>query len=194
MLFNNTILSILNKILQVNEGSLLLLKEYSGNTFSINIIGLLKIVAKLDNDGFLSTTDNTSYTTDISVPFSISPHLIQNNQLEMIKEVQINGDKQFGLDLLKIFSNLKFSHVNYNHGIVAVTLQNTLEKFFKSIKNTLQLVFNNANNSISEYLQYETQNIVSRYEIDQFCVEVDEIRERTNLLEKHLNLLGNKKI
>ena len=56
----------------------------------------------------------------------------------------------------------------------------------------MQLIVYNTSQSISEYLQYETQDIVSKYEIEQFCNDIDELKEKTELLSKRFNLLGYK--
>ncbi len=191
MLFNNIILSAFNKLLKNNEGSLLLLQKYAENNFSINVIGLCKVIAKIGADGFFYWDDSNTHTATIIIPFSITTHLIQQNQLEIIKKIQIEGNKQFGLELLQIFSKLNYKHIPLTQGIHGAIIQNSLNNFLKTMQNTLKLIINNANTSISEYLQYETQSVIGYYEIQQFCNDVDELRERTNLLEKHLNQLGN---
>ena len=183
---NRITLNLINKILSNNESSLQLLQQYCNKSFSINVASILNISAIITHDGYLSYIGNTEFTTSVEIPVSIASSLIMNEQLKAIKHLQIHGDKQFALAILKILSNLHLEITPKTHSISAIMLQNTLDKFIKIIKNTLFLILNNAGQSTSEYLQFETMDIVNTYEIEKFCNDVDELKARVELFEKKL--------
>jgi ubiquinone biosynthesis protein UbiJ len=192
MLINNIVLSLLNKILLNNQGSMALLQKFSQQSFSINIVGTFSLNAIIKDDGLLQSIDTEVYTTYINIPLSVSKYLLNNNQLDAIKDINIQGDKQLGMSILNILANLQLTNIagysSLTNSIVYISLTN----FINTIKNTLQLIVYNTSQSISEYLQYETQDIVSKYEIEQFCNDIDELKEKTELLSKRFNLLGYK--
>ena len=64
-----------------------------------------------------------------------------------------------------------------------------LEQIFTHIHNQLRLINHNSAHSISEYLLYESTDIVTRHEITNFCNDVDDITNRFDRLNQRLNLL-----
>lgn len=191
---NNSFLLLINKVLANNQGSLLLLKKYRGQTFSINIIGLINFRAIICNDGLLDEIDQNMPTSiNMSIPLSIASEVIRNNKMAMLQKISFRGNKHDGIEILKIISNLQISEaILQTDSVWLALLIKTLNKFIGTLKNTLLLFGKNASQSISEYLQYESKDIVNQYEIEQFCDAVDTLRERTDTLIKRINVLNNK--
>lgn len=192
MLINNLIIKLLNNILINNQGSLNLLKKFNQQSFSISAIGLFKINAIIQEDGLLKDIDTTDYTTYISIPLSISTYLLDNKQIEAIKNINIQGNKEFGMNILNIFSNLQLEYNISSSSFANSIIFNILKNFINTIKSSIGIFIQNTGQSITEYIQYETQDIVSYYEIEQFCNNVDELKEKTELLLKRFNLLDKK--
>lgn len=185
------LLSTINKVLATNEGSRLLLQKYSGKSLLISISGIISFSSNIDGDGYFSHYSNPDYTdTSIRINSTIAGTLLDNNQPEMLKHITISGNKSFGLELLKILANLEITEaLLYSKSTpISVTFE-ILRKFITIIKNNLQLMTRNTSLSLTEYLQYETADIVSRYEIEHFCTSVDTLKEKTDLLIKRFNLL-----
>ena len=57
------------------------------------------------------------------------------------------------------------------------------------LKSQFILSTNNIGHSVAEYIQYETQDVANGYEIENFCTQVDELKSRTELLAKRIQLL-----
>ena len=54
----------------------------------------------------------------------------------------------------------------------------------------LTLTLNNASNSIKEYLLYETEELITKFEINHFCEQVDALRAKSEILEQKIQLLN----
>lgn len=193
MILNNMFLSTINKILATNQGSCLLLQKHSGKSFVIDIAGIMNFSANITGDGFLVHCSNPDYTdTSIKINSTIAGTLLDNNHPEMLKHITITGDKSFGLELLKILSNLEIAAALMHSQSVPLSITlSILRKFVTIIKNNLQLITRNTAQSLTEYLQYETTDIVGRHEIEQFCTSVDMLKERTDRLIKRFNLIDS---
>ncbi|MFN8770746.1 MAG: hypothetical protein ACK5Z5_05795 [Neisseriaceae bacterium] len=194
MNLNNKILPLINKILANNQGSLKLLQRYSNNSFTISLLGLINFSATIAENGFLNTLDEIdNITTHIKINPEIARSLVNNNKIEMLKYITISEDKQFGVELLKILSNLQIIEaLTYTESLPLSIIIDILRKSLAIIKNNISLITQNIAQSVTEYLQYETTDIVNKYEIEQYCNQVDDLREKADIITKRINLLSNR--
>ncbi|MCX8514317.1 MAG: hypothetical protein ORN24_01990 [Burkholderiales bacterium] len=178
MIFHN----ILNRLLEVNNGSLNQLQMHCGKSFKfITPLGILS--GQIDIDGFIiNEVDNTAYTVIINIPVAVSSYLINQDQIAAFKQLKFQGDRVFGREFLELLVNLNFSGLYTSESVAVLFIQQQLQQFFIGLKNTLQLITTNTVNSVTEYLLYESEDLITQYELKQFCDEVDSINERTNLL------------
>lgn len=193
---NIFLLQIINKILQYNVGSKNELAYYSGKSFILNIVGI-SITATIMEDGLLAVCDDTEQTaidTTIIIPITIMTYLIHQDKLEMFRQIKINGDLSFGVKLLEILSNLNFNGVYAHISPLNGVLLQQIERILIAIRNYFILISKNGGISISEYMQYETGNIINRHNIEKFCTNVDDVKIRTEILEKRLEKLVGSKI
>lgn len=181
----NPLVLALNKILKHNQGSLTLLKKYQTKSFLLNILGL-PVAAKIDTDGFLIETHHTDYDVTITIPSSITTYLADQDKLAAIKKVTFTGDNKLGLELLEILSNLQLSGLYTSDSPMVNLVLGQIVNLITTIKNYLQLLAKNAATSISEYLVYETGDIVDRYTLEKFYTEVDQLKSRADLLSKRI--------
>lgn len=193
MLITNILLPILNKLLRHNEGSRNRLKSYQGKSFNLNIIGFY-ITGVINNEGFIARCNQDAnvdgdYDIAIIVPASIASYFIHNDKLEVFRQITFHGDTKFGRDLLEILSNLHFEGVYATLSPLNGLILQQLAKVFAGIKDYFILVNKNMATSVSEYLLYESRDIVTSLAIEEFCVEVDELKSRTDLLAKKVNQL-----
>ena len=183
MLFTNIGLAALNALLKHNEGSVQLLKQYAGKSFSLNVVGIT-MLGLIDIDGLLiAPEDQNALAVNIIVPAAVLSHVVTQDKLALVREIYFVGDREFGLKLLEIFANLQFSGIYAELPPWSGAVAYQLEQICAGIKNYLVALFKNAALSMSEYLVYESRDIVSGTQIEQFCDEVDELRNRMNLLE-----------
>lgn len=184
----NPVLIFINKTLETNEGSRLLLLQYKNKSFKINF-NLLSIAGMIGNHGYIEPVQNDTIDVEITIPFSTATYLINQDKLEIFKKIIFTGDINFGRNILEIFSNLKFSGAYADASPLYLFLFNNLIKIFGIISTQVKLISNNASHSISEYLQYESEDLVTKYEMENFCNSVDDLNNRTNRLVAQIHLL-----
>ena len=182
-------LALLNKILEHNEGSIDLLKQYSGKSFNLNLVGMT-ITANINDAGMLNVAENIeNYTAGVFIPPATATFLVNQDKLEAFKKISFHGDVEFGRVLLEIMANLHLSGLYSNSSPVAGIMLSQLGKIISTLKEQMLLVGQNSTNSVSEYLLYETEEVVTRYEIQDFCDNVDDLNNRLNLINQRINLL-----
>ncbi len=191
MFINDSMLFVLNKTLSNNESSLNSLKQHIYKSFKINFLGL-SLSAVINQDGVLSRYSETEFTVIINIPITASTYLINQNKIDLFKQLTFIGDKKFGRELLEILSKLNSYGLFSTQSSFANILVNQLINLIKMIIAQIKLTSTNASQSISQYLLYETEDIADKYEIDKFCNAVDDVKARVELLNQRINLLVTK--
>ena len=192
MLFYNKFLFLINVVLEQNQGSVVLLKKYSEQSFCIDIAGFISFSAVITDAGVLDKiVDKNTVDAKVRINPTIVATLLDSTPAELIKHISFDGDKEFGVKLLEIFSNLQVSDGLFKTQSLSLTIIfDMLRKFITLLSGTLKLVTQNAGISIAEYLQYETNDVVCSSDVDNFCNSVDFLREKADLLMKRAELLG----
>lgn len=182
-------LSLLNKILEHNEGSTNLLKHYSGKSFKLNLVGI-SISAFITESGLLQAVDeNDEFNVDVFIPATTASYLVNQDKIDAFKKISFHGDIEFGRALLEIMANLHLSGLYANTSPAAGLMLSQLGKVINMLKEQMLLVGQNSTNSVTEYLLYESEDIVTRYEIQDFCDNVDDLNDRLNLINQRINNL-----
>ena len=182
-------LSLLNKILEHNEGSINLLKHYHGKSFKLNLVGI-SIAALITDSGLLQVADeSTEFNVDVFIPPTTASYLVNQDKLDAFKKISFHGDIEFGRAILEIMANLHLSGLYTNTSPAAGLMLSQLGKVINMLKEQMLLVGQNSSNSVSEYLLYESEDIVTRYEIQDFCDNVDDLNNRLNLINQRINNL-----
>lgn len=191
-MFNTIKIDCFNYILNSNQGTKIELQPYAGRTFNINVMGIC-LSSKIKSDGsFDYYKESNNHDVEILIPMAATSYLIHKDQLATFKQLTINGDQAFGRKLLEILAKIHLTGFYPKSPVFGVIILQ-IEKIITLIKEQILLTTRNGSQSISEYLLYETNDIVSRYEIETFCHNVDTLQEQTELLEQKINRLMNTK-
>lgn len=190
-MINNILIVILNKILALNPSSVEYLKSYHNKCFYLNIVGL-SLKAQINIDGLLINSENETDAI-IIIPLEAASYLINNDKLDMLRQIKITGDLDFAVKFLEIISKLNFDGVYAKISPLNGVILHQLERVLLMIQEHFKLVSGNMGISISEYMQYETGEIINQHKLDNFCGSVDELKIRTDLLSKKIEkLVGDK--
>ena len=193
MIFDHQIRFIFNKVMLLNESSIIKLKMHQGKSFQITLLGI-SFEALIDVDGSLIKPSSPNHTVKILAPLSLATYLINQDQLNAFSQIKFIGDNSFGRELLEILSNLQLSAIYKENSLERSLILNKINQIIQFSKNNLHLLHCNISKSISEYLLYETEDLVTHYEIDEFCDEVDHLGNRVDILKARINLLLKPKI
>jgi|GEM_PF-5351003 len=186
MLLNPIAIKLINLILKENTGSRKLLANHPGKSFKLIFPGF-SVSAACDIDGYLITPDLTNYDVIINIPLDSATFLIDRDKLAVYKKMSFNGDAAFGRELLETLSKLHLDgmYTKVNSPLMIIAL-NKFTDLIKIITDYLKFLASNSSNTLKEYLMYETQDIITRFENDQFCNDVDEIKRRSEHLEQQI--------
>lgn len=185
---NKLVIIILNQLFQANPRINSDLKQFTDKTIELQVIGIA--IRFMVSQDYMLKESYGSVDTMIVIPLAAGSYLIDQNQLKSFNRIQIHGDQKLGQNWIKLMSRLEVTNILYQHdsvllGVFAVQV----ERLLASIIDYLKLMTGNASYSVSQYLQYESDNIVGKYELKQFCAEVDELNSRYQLLNKRMERL-----
>lgn len=188
-MLNTFAIKALNLLLQANPNTQTQLQKYATKIINLDLpfISVQFIIAA---DG---TFEAESVTPDctIRIPLAASSHLIHQDEVKTYRTLEITGDKELGKNLLTILASINTTKVLYlSQNPVLNIFANKLEQLIESIVSYAKLVANNATLSTSQYLQYEVSVIANKYEVEEYCTQVDELRERCDLLTAKINKLN----
>ena len=187
-MLNTLAIKALNLLLKANPTTRGQLQKLATKVIELKLpfLNLNFIIAP---DGMLESEESAA-DCSITIPLASASHLIHQDQLQTFKTLQIEGDKTLAKNLLSSLATLDASKTLYLHnspflGIFAVKL----EQFLKIIIEYAQLVSHNATLSTSQYVQYEVDLISDKYILEQFYTDVDDLKERCDLLGKRVERL-----
>lgn len=187
-MLNTLAINALNLLLKANPHTCTQLQKLATKVIELKL-PLLTLNFIIAPDGTLEA-ENSSPDCSITIPLASASHLIHQDQLQTFKTLQIKGDKTLATTLLTYLASLDASKVLYLHdspiiGIFAVKLEALLQNIIVYAK----LVSRNAGLSSSQYIQYEANLISDKYALQQFYSDVDNLKERCDLLGKRVERL-----
>lgn len=189
-MFNKVKIDCLNFILSKNNHVKEELAKLVNCTFNINMVGFC-LSAMISNSGELSYySELNSHDVEILIPLKASSYFIHRDSLTTFKQLTIIGNQKLGREILEILAKINLNNLYPQSPLLGVIFLQ-VESFIDSVRNQIILMSRNSSQSISEYLLYETNDLVSSYEINEFCNQVDAINERSALLELKINRLMN---
>lgn len=190
-MLNTFAIKAINLLLQANPNTQNELQKYATKVVTLEL-PLMTLQFIIASDGSLEAETTTPDCT-IKIPLAASSHLIHHDEVKTYRSLEITGDKTLAKDLLTTLASIETTNVLYlSQNPVLNIFAHKLEQLITSIVSYAKLVANNATFSTSQYLQYEVALIANKYEIDEFCTLVDELRERCDLLSVRVNKLTNK--
>jgi ubiquinone biosynthesis protein UbiJ len=194
MLLNPLALKLVNLVLISNTGSRELLGTYYGKTFKLIFPGF-SLSAKCDLDGYLINNYNEiNYDVVINIPIASATFLIDQDKLAVYKKITFTGDANFGHELLEILSKLHLDGIYTQvNSPLKLMLLNKFTGLIKAVGIYIMQLGIGSSNTLKEYLMYETQDIITHFEHEEFCNNVDNIRARSEQLEQQIKELQKSK-
>lgn len=187
-MLNNLAIKAINLLLQANPRTQEELKQYATKVVGLNL-PFLSLQFIISSDGSLEP-ENANTDCIINIPLSSASHLIHEDEVKTFKSLQIEGDKTLAKNLLATLATIETTKILYLHQNPILSIfANKLEQLIEHLVSYAKLVSHNAGLSTSQYIQYEAEAIADKYQIEEFCNQVDELRERCDLLTKRVERL-----
>ncbi len=186
-MFEDIVIKLINKLL-INSDNCKQLSRYANQCLIINVKHLIGISLVIDEDGLFKKYDKNDISNELVVE-SFFGVISNTHYFDKLKYISINGDKKTVLDILKILSTLTIYDLYIPNNVVSQIVfsncVNLLSKFIAIMKDSYEsLIY-----SMGEYLQYEKDIIVTKYEVNKFCDEVDEFNAKVIQLSKKITIL-----
>ena len=187
-MINNTIINTINKVLKTNTSALNRLQPYASCTWSLKT-NFMTIRGLICANGELAPSNNTTTDCTMQIPFSIIPTLMSQDKILIFKQITIIGNTKLAKIILETLSELHFDGIMYQpQNQITSVISYKLNLIITQIRKYLRLITTNASTSISDYLIYENQTLISTFETENFCQDVYKL---TNDVERLMQKINN---
>ena len=187
----------INRYLALDPEMLVKLGAFSGKVIKIELTGVSKMLYLLpDEHGIQILTEFEGEVDTVlrGVPLSLfKMGLVSNTASLLLKgEVEITGDTRLGHQFKSAFDQMEIDWSEPLAELVgdglAFQLQQTGQKFTKWGQHTV----NSFSNSVSEYLQEESRDVITETELNIFNDAVDQLRNDVDRLQQKIQSLAAK--
>ena len=184
---------LLQHIINQNNWSREYLMPFAGKVLQFDFV-IIKSSLVILEDGSLSLAGETaSVDATIHLPPSLMLRLLASDDAAKM-QIKVDGDTHLATQVSKVLQQLRWDieeDLSYLVGDIAANKisKNSLNAFNTAKKQGIDLA-----EMVSEYWQEEKQILAKKMHVEQFNMEVDNLRSDTARLEKRLqklNLLSN---
>jgi len=188
--------SALNKALALDPELPAKLIAFSGKVISIHFKDIDKTLYLLPEDNHirvLSHYDGDVDTRMSGSPISIMKMMMTPNVATLLLkgEVEISGDTRLGNEFKKLFREMQLDWQQPLSKIIGDNATQVVELKSKKMHSWLKKSFSSTSNSLSEYFQEESRDIVTETELEIFNQQVDDVRNNTDRLQARYQALIN---
>ncbi len=183
MIIAKLIAKLLNLHLEANPEVRKLLQKISGKLIRLNL-PLAGITFLITPEGLLNPEEEEP-DCQITITPAAASHLLHQDKLQTYRHITIDGQRAIGQQFLTALAQINITNVLYQHnsqllGVMAVIV----EKQLTQLISYLQLLRDNSSYSLGKYLQFETALVSDKFILEKFYRDVDELRDRVELLTK----------
>ncbi len=182
-MFQQAVISTLNLMLRANSQQALQLIQLQQQAIELSL-PFITVKFIITEQGLLKTAEDRKVACSIEVPLTV---LGYSNNLQQLQALNIRGDMALAQQFLRIIStveacNLLYAHLPEQFALVAYPIEVALQQLISY----LQLIKDNGVLSLQEYLQAETKILALPVQLEEFYQAVDELRERSDLLQARI--------
>lgn len=183
MIIAKLISKLLNLHLEANPEVCKLLQKISGKLIRLNL-PLAGITFLITPEGLLDPEEEEP-DCQITITAAAASHLLHQDKLQTYRHITIDGQRSVGQQFLTALAQINITNILYQHnsqvlGIMALVV----EKQLTQLIGYLQLIRDNGSYSMGKYLQFETALVSDKFTLEKFYRDVDELRDRVELLTK----------
>ncbi|MDH5710809.1 MAG: SCP2 sterol-binding domain-containing protein [Gammaproteobacteria bacterium] len=174
------------------------LSGLEGKVIAIEITGLNKTLYFFPHQAGMDISDeydNEADTTLKGTPLALLKMSLSKDVVPMMLkgEVEIQGDVRLGRNFKKILSEMEIDWEEHIARIIGDAPAHQLLNLTKKVLSLGKQAGNDVAMDVSEYLQEESRDVVSKPELEMFYDQVDALRNRLDRFQAGLNVLRNKK-
>lgn len=189
--------SAINRYLALDPEVAEKLAALEGKVIAVEITGLNRTLYFLPHQAGMDVTDYYEEQADTTLKGSpialLKMSLSKDVAPLMLKgEVEIEGDVRLGRNFKKILSGMDIDWEEYIARMIGDAPAHHLANLTKKIFSWGRQASEDIAADVSEYLQEESRDVVSKAELEIFYEDVDTLRNRVDRFQARLNALKNK--
>jgi ubiquinone biosynthesis protein UbiJ len=190
--------AMINKYLSLDPEVTEKLAQLEGRVIAVEITGLNKTLYFFPHQAGMDVTEQYHDEADTTLkgsPLALLKMSMSKDVAPMMLkgEVEIKGDVRLGRSFKKILSEMDVDWEEYIARIIGDASAHHLAGLTKKIMNWGRQAGKDVAADVSEYLQEESRDVVSRPELEMFYQDVDALRNRLDRFQAQLEALKNKK-
>ena len=189
--------AMINRYLSLDPEVAKKLSELEGRVIAVEITGVDKTLYFLPHQSGMDVVEHYEDTVDTTLRGSPVALLKMSMSKDvaplMLKgEVEIKGDVRLGRSFKKILSEMDVDWEEYMARIIGDAPAHHLASLTKKIINWGRQSAGDVALDVSEYLQEESRDVVSRPELEKFYQDVDALRDQLDRFQARFDALKNK--
>ena len=186
--------AMVNRYLSLDPEVTEKLAELEGRVIAVEITGVDKTLYFLPHQAGMDVVEEYDATVDTTLKGSPIALLKMSMSKDvaplMLKgEVEIEGDVRLGRNFKKILSEMDIDWEEYVARIIGDVPAQHLAKLTKKIISWGRQSTNDIALDMSEYLQEESRDLVSKPELEKFYQDVDALRNQLDRFQARLEIL-----
>ena len=193
----NALEAAINRYLALDPEVAEKLSALEGKVIAIEITGVNKTLYFFPHQAGMDVSEH--YEDEADTTLKGSPVALLKMSLSkdvaplMLKgEVEIEGDVRLGRNFKKILSEMDVDWEEYIARIIGDAPAHHIANLTKKIFSWGKQAGSDVAADVSEYLQEESRDVVSKPELEMFYEDVDALRDRLDRFQARLNALKNK--
>lgn len=181
-------LNIINHLLGQNTEVAQQLSGFNGIVLGIQSSNL-KIVGRINQYGFLSSTSRTADTTLIIPPQALQ-YLLQG-KIPNFNELAIEGDIELGINLMHCFSQIRYAPYQDLRNLLGEDTANQLTAKATKIGKTLQIIGQTLLFQATAVNQANPQTQKMHHALNECIDEINQLRDEVKSINQRLEQLEN---
>jgi ubiquinone biosynthesis protein UbiJ len=188
------IASVLNRNIQATTPARELCEKLSGTVVAIRVRDTALTAWFIVHDDSLELTTEADLEPDVLISGSIVTlaSMAGESGVRSIRagSLELTGDPVLADDFQRLLTYAKPDIEEELSGIVGDAAAHRLGEIARGVSNWGREARATMGNNIREYLQEESRDLPSRYEVDRFATGVGELRDDVDRLEARIKRLG----
>jgi len=188
---------VVNRYLSLDPEAIEKIAEFEGRVIAVEITGINKTLYFFPHQAGMDVAEQYEGEADTTLkgsPLALMKMGVSKDvaTLMLKGEVEIEGDVRLGRSFKKILSEMEIDWEEYIARIVGDAPAHHLFSVSKKIMNWGRQAGKDVAADVSEYLQEESRDVVSKPELEMFYEQVDELRNKFDRLQARFEALKNK--
>ncbi|MCK5001777.1 MAG: SCP2 sterol-binding domain-containing protein [Gammaproteobacteria bacterium] len=189
--------AMINRYLSLDPEVTEKIAELEGRVIAVEITGVDKTLYFLPHQAGMDVVEQYEAAADTTLKGSPVALLKMSMSKDvaplMLKgEVEIEGDVRLGRSFKKILSEMEVDWEEYMARIIGDAPAHHLSSLAKKIISWGRQSTSDVASDVSEYLQEESRDVVSKPELEKFYQDVDALRNQLDRFQARFDTLKNK--